>query len=146
MFTALVLATHLAASPSCAALRRSARPAIEHANADWVRAMRARDAEAIASAYADDGIFVQGDGKTVVGRAAVQALYAEATRRAPSILGGGIHSQGVVCGGDGLLYEWGRGELKLRTADGGEVVRGGPYLTVWKRIGGAWKIVRNLSF
>lgn len=137
-----------AADPACAAKIAAARPAIEHANGDWVRAMKAGDAAAIAEAYADDGVFVLPDGTTFKGRAAVEALYKARTRTAAaaSIAGGGIESQGIVCGGDEMLYEWGQGVLRTRTPEGGEQSRGGPYLTVWKRVDGRWKIVRNLAF
>ena len=144
MITALALAAALSTS-ACDALKATARPALEHANGDWVRAMQARDADAIAAAYAEDGLFVRSDGAVVSGRAAVAAMYAEALKSARPILGGGIRSDGLACGGPDLLFEWGQGWLTQKGADG-EVTRGGPYLTVWKRIGGQWKIARNLSF
>ena len=132
--------------PDCAALVASARPAIEHANGDWVRALKARDAAAIAAAYADDGVFVLADGSLVKGRAAVEALYARNGAAAASIVGGGITTEGVACSDDGLIYEWGDGRLAQKGADGAVHERGGPYLTVWKQLGGEWKIVRNLAF
>jgi ketosteroid isomerase-like protein len=145
MFAALALAAALA-QPDCEALKASARPTIEHANGDWVRAMRAGDSDAIAAAYADDGLFVTPDGAVVAGRAAVRDLYAAGAKDASGIAGGGIESEGLACGAAGLLYEWGRGWLKLRRPDGRDAQRGGAYLTVWKRVGGEWKIVRNLAF
>jgi uncharacterized protein (TIGR02246 family) len=146
MVAFLALAAAVAtAQPSCEALTRAARPAIEHANADWVRAMQAGDAAAIAAAYADDGLFVLPDGAVAKGRAAVEALYARGRANAARIVGGGIESQGTACGDGGLIFEWGRGALRVRGADGRETEQGGAYLTVWKEIGGGWKIVRNMS-
>lgn len=142
MLLALALAAALSA-PACDAQIASARPAIEHANGDWLRALKAGDAAAIAAAYADDGVFVLPDGSQLKGPAAVEKLYA---RPVPGIVAGGIESAGVVCGAEGLLYEWGQGSLTVRGADGRAQTRGGPYLTVWKRIGADWKIVRNLAF
>jgi uncharacterized protein (TIGR02246 family) len=145
MLLTLILAAGIsAADPACSAQITSAKPAIDHANDDWVRALKAHDAAAIAAAYADDGVFVLADGSEVKGRAAVEKLYA--AQRPVEILGGGIESQGIVCGADGLLYEWGQGHLVFRAADGSEKRGGGPYLTVWKRLGGNWRIVRNLAF
>jgi ketosteroid isomerase-like protein len=147
MFATLVLAAAVAAAPGdCAALTAQARSAIDHANADWIRAMRAGDAAAIAAAYADDGLFVLPDGAVAKGRAAVVALYARQAGSASQISGGGIESLGTACGDGGLVYEWGRGSVRVKAADGHEIERGGPYLTVWKNVGGAWKIVRNLAF
>jgi uncharacterized protein (TIGR02246 family) len=145
LLTIVALAAALT-QPGCAALKASARPTIDHANGDWVRALKAGDAAAIAAAYADDGLFVQPDGSVVVGRDKVRDLYAASAGRRASIVDGGIQTQGLSCGGSDLLYEWGRGWLRVRGTDGAPVERGGPYLTVWKRVGGDWKIVRNLAF
>ncbi|PZQ53274.1 MAG: hypothetical protein DI570_24225 [Phenylobacterium zucineum] len=141
---ALVLAAALATvQPDCAARQESARPTIEHANGDWIRALKAGDGAAIAAAYAEDGIFVLPDGAVIRGRAAVQALYAKS---GPAVVGGGIESQGLVCGPPGILYEWGRGVVRSRDAEGRESERGGDYLTVWRQVGADWRIVRNLAF
>jgi uncharacterized protein (TIGR02246 family) len=146
MIASLLFAAAVAASsPDCAARIAAARPAIEHANGDWIRAMKAHDAPAIAAAYADDGLFVMSDGTTIKGRAAVEALYAKSSSAAV-VTGGGIQTLGTACGGDGLVYEWGEGVLRARGADGQEHTKGGPYLTVWKDVGGQWRIVRNLTF
>jgi len=147
MFSMLALAAAVAATPpDCARLVASARPTIDHPHADWIRALKAADAAAIAADYADDGVFVGPDGKVFAGRAAVQALYAANGAAASRIVGGGITTLGTACSGDGMVYEWGRGDLTVRGADGTPQTRGGPYLTVWKRSGGDWKIVRNLAF
>jgi len=149
MIASLLLAASVAAAPppDCPSLIASAWPYIEHANDDWVRAMKARDAAAIAAAYADDGVFVLGDGTEVKGRAAVAALYAKSSAAAAaSIAGGGIAPDDMACNSQGLIYEWGEAQLFLKGADGAEHARGGPYLTVWKRVGQEWKIIRNLAF
>lgn len=145
MLAALALAAALTEA-DCAAMKASARPTIERANGDWVRAMQAHDADAIAAFYADDGLFVQPDDKVVAGRAAVRDLYATAMKSAKPVTGGAIAGDGLACGGPDLLYEWGQAWAATRGADGGELRRGGPYLTVWKRVGGEWRIFRNLPF
>lgn len=146
MPAALLLAAALAAaSPDCAALQRSARPTIEHANSDWLRAMRAGDAQSIAATYAEDGVFVLPDGTVAKGREAVRALYAGAPGKG-EIVGGGIESLGLACGGPDIVYEWGRGTVRTRGADGREQARTSAYLTVWKRAGEAWLIARNMAF
>ena len=143
----LFAAARSAADPECAGRLASAAPVIDHANADWARAMREADAPALAEAYAEDGLFILPDGTVVKGRAAVQQLYAARTRAAPgSILGGEIRSEGRVCVEGGLVFEWGQGVLRARGADGQPHVRGGQYLTVWKQVDGQWRIVRNLAF
>lgn len=146
MLTLLAAAALATASPDCAARVAEAQPAIDHANGDWLRAMRAGDAAAIAAAYAEDGVFVLADGRAVHGRAAVQALYAASAGAGAAIVGGGIESLGVACGDGDLLYEWGHGRVRTRGPDGAEATRAAPYLTVWRKVGGDWKIVRNLAF
>jgi uncharacterized protein (TIGR02246 family) len=145
LLTALLAAAVAVAEPQCAALKAAAAPAIDEANADWFRAMKAGDAEGLAAAYADDGVFVGPDGAVVKGRAAVRDLYA-ARKGGAALLAGGIESRGRTCGGDGLVYEWGGGWVRYRAADGQDATRGGPYLTVWKEIGGRWRIIRNMAF
>jgi len=145
MIASLLLAAVVAAaSPDCAVLVEEARPAIDHANGDWLRAMQAGDAASIAAAYAEDGVFILRDGTIAKGRAEVQAVFAGVP--SASIAGGGIDSLGLACGDGGLIYEWGRGEIVARGPDGQETRRTAPYLTVWKKLDGGWKIVRNLGF
>ena len=144
MLAAIALAAAVAAA-DCEAMKAEALPAIERANQGWIPALQAHDGAAIAAAYAEDGVFVEPDGAMLAGRRAVADFYAS-TSKTVTVTGGGIDSQGLACGARGLLYEWGEGRLKLRGKDGREVERGGPYLTVWKRIGPDWKIVRNLAF
>lgn len=135
------------AAPNCKALEASARPAIKRANTPFIKQLQAGDAEAIASAYADDGVFMGPDGAVVKGRAAVRELYAGAKTVAASVVGGGIHTDGMACSSDGMVYEWGTGTIETRGPNGKVSSRAGPYLTVWKRQSdGAWKITRNLSF
>ena len=145
MFASIALAAVIAQA-DCEALKAQARPAIEHANGDFVRALKAGDAAAIAAAYADDGLFMLPDGRVLVGRAAVRDLYAQAAKTASAIRSGAIETEGLACGGPDRLYEWGRGWTKVEGPEGQETERGGAYLTVWKRIGAEWKIVRNLAF
>ncbi|HET6971434.1 MAG TPA: SgcJ/EcaC family oxidoreductase, partial [Phenylobacterium sp.] len=111
LLSAMLAAAVAAAQPTCAALKAEAAPAIREANADWFRAMKAGDAEALAAAYADDGVFVGPDGAAIHGRAAVRDLYASRTKGGPELIAGRIESLGRACGGAGLVYEWGHGSI-----------------------------------
>jgi uncharacterized protein (TIGR02246 family) len=142
LFAAAAVAT---ADPACAARVAEAQPAIDHANHDWLRAMKAGDAAAIAAAYAEDGLFVLPDGQVLRGRAAVQAFYAAAGKRS-ALAGGGISTLGLACADRDLVHEWGEGEVRTVGDDGAEEVRRASYLTVWRKVDGAWRIVRNLAF
>ena len=109
-------------APGTKDLLAEARPAIEVANADWVPAMKRKDAKAIASAYAVDGM---------------QAGF--------RFVSGGIVQDGLVLAAGPLIYEWGHAEIEVER-DGKTVHSAGNYLTVWKRSpDGLWQISRNLA-
>ena len=124
-----------------------ARPAIDKANADWLPAMQAKDAEALAGPYAEDGVFVLADGRQIAGHAAIVAFYRRRLTNLAQVLGGGIHHDGMSQARDGLIYEWGHGGATTVDKEGRRSTTDGPYLTVWKRMAdGRWAIIRNLVF
>lgn len=126
-------------------LLAQARPTIEAANSDWVPAMKRRDAKAIASFYAEDGVLIAPDGKALQGRDAVEASYAKGMTASFRFVGGGIVQDGVVLAPGPLIYEWGHAGIEIER-DGKTVHSAGNYLTVWKRnAAGKWEISRNLA-
>lgn len=147
-----VLALTLAAGAAHAEdLVASARPTIAKADAEWIGAMQAGDAERLAAPYADDGVFVTPDGTAISGRAAIAAFYRKRLSASKArIVGGGVAYDSIVAGGtqaQPLIYEWGHGGATTVGSDGKPVTREGAYLTVWKRqADGAWRIVRNMAF
>jgi uncharacterized protein (TIGR02246 family) len=132
-------------APAPEDLLAAARPTIEAANADWVPAMKRKDARAIASFYAPDGVLVGPSGKTVQGPEAVEKLYADSMAKGFRFVRGGLVQDGVVLVPGPLIYEWGHADVDIER-DGKVVHNAGNYLTVWKRDAfGAWKISRNLA-
>jgi uncharacterized protein (TIGR02246 family) len=149
----IVLAAVVAFGPVHAAEERAAqedvlaaaRPTIEAANADWVPAMKRKDARAIASFYAPAGILVVPRGEPIVGREAVEKFYAGQMAAGFRFVGGGIVQDGVVLAPGPLIYEWGHADIEVER-DGKVVRSAGNYLTVWKRgDSGTWQIIRNLA-
>ena len=133
---------HAHATPD---LLAEARPAIEAANSDWVPAMKRKDAKAIASAYAVDGVLVAPNGKAIQGRDAVEKFYGERMQAGFRFVSGGIAQDGVVLVAGPMIYEWGHAEIEVER-DGKIVHSAGRYLTVWKRTpAGLWQISRNLA-
>jgi uncharacterized protein (TIGR02246 family) len=151
---AAALALLLVARPSSADSRRaqapdpvtviaSARNAIDAANSGWLPAMERGDADAVAAAYADDGVLVTSKGEAIRGRAAVAARYRAELEQVGKVMGGGLVQEGVTVSG-GMIYEWGHGWLAFQK-DGKRRVSSGPYFTVWRRgPDGSWQILRNL--
>lgn len=121
--------------------------AIEQANAEWLPAIKAGDAARIAAPYAEDGVFVLPDGTSVVGRAAVEAMYARRSAGRSQIVDGGITGCGRLASSPGEVLEWGYGRATVRGADGATKSSAGPYVTWWhKASDGDWRIVRNVAF
>src|SRR6185436_8398069 len=118
-----------------AAVLASARPEIEAANAAWFPGLKRHDAEAIAAAYADSGLFVSADGTVIRGRAAVASMYVARFQRMRELRAGAVVQEGLTVAGPALVYEWGHGWLEMEPGPaGGPPVRtGGSYLTVWQR-------------
>lgn len=126
------------------AILAGAKADIEHANEDWVPALRRRDAEAIAAAYVDDGIFIAPDGTVTRGRAAIAAMYASRFPKMKEIHDGGIVQDGTAVIDEKTIYEWGHAWLETGQPPARS---GGKYLTVWQRQSdGHWRITRNVAF
>jgi uncharacterized protein (TIGR02246 family) len=140
-----ILATAAAVAPADPVA--SATPAIDRANAAWLADIRSGNADGLAQAYADDGLFVLPDGRTIQGKTAIRAFYAARAAAKDSIVGGELHSLGRSAVRPDLVLEWGEGSLRVRADDGSIGTRGGPYVTLWQRQSdGVWRIVRNLVF
>jgi uncharacterized protein (TIGR02246 family) len=139
----LVLATPAFAAPDPVA---AARATIDKANADWLPAMKAKDAQRIAADYAPDGVLLLPDGRTVIGPAAIADFY-RARLASITVQTGGLHSDGAATEDGGLVFEWGHGGSTSMDAAGHSSTRSGPYLTVWRQDAeGHWRIIRNLVF
>jgi uncharacterized protein (TIGR02246 family) len=123
-----------------------ARATIAKANAEWIPALKARDAATIAAPYADDGIFVTATGDVIKGRDAVAQLMRDRIAQMGTVISGTIVQDGLTRQGTSI-YEWGHAVLELAHEGAPAQHSGGRYLTVWqKSAAGRWVIVRNLSF
>ena len=142
---AALLAGATASAEPAAPIPAEARAAIERANGEWAEAIKAGNADRLAAPYADDGVFVAADGTTVSGRQAIRDFFAGGNRSA-KVTDAELKSDGWVLAAEGLVYEWGHGQLSARAQDGRAVTRQAGYLTVWKRVAsGEWRILRNMS-
>lgn len=137
-----------AAALDTAVILAEARPQIDAANAAWIPGLRNRDAEAIAAAYSDSGVFIGPDGSVTRGREAVARLYDARFPRLTRILDGRVEQEGMTVESPTRIYEWGRAWLTMeaRTPGDAPVRSGGAYLTVWHRESdGHWRIEWNLA-
>jgi len=136
---------HAQMSDADKAVLASARRTILSVNADWVVAMRARDAHRATLAYARDAIFVSRDGRVLTGRDEIEKFAAERIAHGPTLVDGSLDDDGLQLAG-ALVYEWGHSSLKWKTVDGKLQSTSGRFLTVWKQTSDAhWEIIRNLT-
>ncbi len=137
-----MIGASVARSQAAAALRT-----IDHADSDWISAMRAHNVDRIVEAYDRDGLFVTATGTVIRGRDSIAALYRRRLTAIKRISDGAIVRDGVQAVNDSLVYEWGHGGMTFTDTSGVTHTSNGPYLTVWRRDSdGVWRIVRNLVF
>ena len=143
----LLIALAAIALPAAAAPNpiAEAAPFIDKANSEWGKAIAVGDVETIVAPYADDGVFILPDGKTVEGKAAIRQMYSARPKRA-QIISASATSDGRVAAGPDDVYEWGSASATLKTDKGVEQRTLGRFLTVWHRQGDKWVISRNLAF
>lgn len=142
---AIVLLGLGSGAPQASSVPAEARATIARANAEWVAALKAHDAAAVAAPYAEDGIFVTATGNVVKGRQAIEAMTRDRFPQMGTIVSGTIVQDGVTRQGTSI-YEWGHADLTLAHEGGSPQRSRARYLTVWqKSAAGRWEIVRNLS-
>jgi ketosteroid isomerase-like protein len=143
LFIALIaVALQAAAPPNPIA---DAAPFIDKANAEWGKAIAVGDVDTIVAPYADNGVFVLPDGRSIEGKAAIRQMYA-ARPKGAQIVSARATSDGRVAAGPDEVYEWGSASATVKTAKGEEKHTLGRFLTVWHRHADKWVISRNLAF
>jgi ketosteroid isomerase-like protein len=122
----------------------SAKPFIDKANDDWMRAIVSGDSKVLSAPYAKSSVFIAPDGTAIHGRSGVQTMYS----RRPSatrVLRATIRSDGRVAVDPDDVYEWGSAQMTVQRKGKQRYVVG-RYFTVWHRSGKQWLITRNLAF
>jgi len=127
-----------AASAAAASTDEAAIHAITQA---WVKAYNAADANAVSALYAEQAVLLPPGAKAAKGKAAIQAYFAKDT--AESAKAGVTFSvdpkSDVGTSGD-LAWESGAYAVKAKSGASVEI---GKYLTVYKKSGGKWLIIRD---
>ena len=142
LFLAAALLTAAQADPVAAA-----RPSIDKANADWLPALQAGDADRLVAPYDEKGVFILSDGREIAGKAAIREMYAAGAHSGRKVIGGALRSDGLAAAAPDRVYEWGHADVTVTGKNGIERSQKGAYLTVWQlQPDGAWRIIRNLVF
>jgi ketosteroid isomerase-like protein len=98
--------------------------------------------KAFASWFADDGITLQNGKPPVRGRAAIEAsaVWDPKDYRLT------WYAEGAQMGPDGTSgFTWGHYDATSKDKQGQPVTFSGRYITVWKKLGGAWKVALDAS-
>lgn len=113
------------------------RAKIEKSDQAWQAAYNAGDAAAVAALYMEDAKVMAPGAATVSGRAAIQAMFAaDIARGSKNAL-----TTGEVFGGGDYAIAVG-GWVETAAADGAHRDHG-TYVTIYKMVGGEWKIYRD---
>lgn len=114
------------------------RSAIEAANAEFMAAASKGDGAAVAALYTPKGQVLPPNSEPVEGAEAIQKFWQGA-------MNSGIAAVDLrtveVYGQGSTAAEVGRYELKDKA---GKVLDHGKYIVVWRRVGGKWKLLRDM--
>ena len=114
----------------------SVRAAVDAGNYFFRMAFEARDAEAIAELYTEDGRVIAPGAEPAVGRAAIAAFWKDAMQATKS-----VRLETLAVEGDGdLAFE--EGVVHLTAND--ESQSSARYVVVWKRVGRRWHLHRDI--
>ena len=107
----------------------------------WYNFYHAGDADGIANLYADDAQILAGGSPAAVGKAAIRTFMVGdiAATKAAGLVDDGSGYNGSGVSGD---LGWLSGAYTLTNA-AGAVVETGKYTTVFQRMNGEWKIIRD---
>jgi uncharacterized protein (TIGR02246 family) len=120
----------------------SPETAIEMGNRAYLASLEHGDADAFASLFADDAVSLPPHGQPIRGRPAIQASIAAELQRVV-FADGALHTVEIHIVRD-MAVEVGTYSFTVRT-DGYPSVLAGRYVTVWRYVGGAWKIAVDSS-
>jgi uncharacterized protein (TIGR02246 family) len=125
-----------------AASTESVRAAIAANNAEFARAIKAKDTATLTHLFTEDGIFVSPAGGFVKGWAALEPHWVDRLSKA-TFLDGGITTDSLEVRGD-IAVEAARFTWTIQRGDGPPVARTGRALTVWQRgSDGRWRMLAD---
>jgi uncharacterized protein (TIGR02246 family) len=135
---AVVLSSHVSAAGADDAKAKE----LTALDADWSKAAVAKNADKVASFYADDAVVYPPNEKAAVGRTAAQKLWAAALNTPGYQLSWKTTTASV----DGNLgYTAGTYQESMKGADGKTSTGHGKYLCVWRKSAdGKWKAIHDM--
>ena len=108
----------------------------------WLQLVKAKDAAAIATLYAEDGAVMPPNGPIGKGRDAIQKTWA-GMMQTPGFDLTFTPEQIIVSSSGDMALD--RGTYKLAVAPGGKPQTDtGKYVVVWRKVGGEWKAAADI--
>ena len=124
--------------------KNAARAEILGADSAFARAMMAKNVDSLMPYYDESVVSMSEGGKAMKGLADVRASYNQAVKANPSSLT--FQSGGVNFSDDGTMaWDYGTYGSTANDAKGKPVKSSGNFLNVWKKVGGHWRIVAEIS-
>lgn len=114
--------------------------AVRDASMAWLAAVQARDFAAAAANFAPDGYSFPEHRDPLMGPAAIQADFEAQWAKTPSATLSWTVDNVVVAASGDLAMELG----SFTFTDAGEEDRG-KYITVWRKVDGAWKVAGDMG-
>ena len=114
------------------------RAAVEAGNKKFSAAAAAKDAAALAALYTTDAEALPPNGEVVKGRPAIQAMWKGVLDS--GVTGVDLATTEVEAQGP-LAFEVGTYVIKVKD---GAVADRGKYVVVWKKVGGQWRLHRDI--
>ncbi len=138
------LAVLFSVMPALAADMDANAKALAKRDGDWSKAAATRDADRVASFYAEDAIAYPPQEPVAIGRPAAKKVWAaHFADKTFTISWKTVHA-GVAKSGD-LGYTAGTYEASFKGPDGKQVSEKGKYVTAWrKQKDGTWKAIHDI--
>ncbi len=109
----------------------------------WQEAMNAKDTEATAAFFAEDGAIMPANSPSIVGRDAIKEWFDLWMTNTDVVSTFSPDTIEVAASGD-LAYDRGTYQFSLQTPDG-LIEDDGKYVIVWKKIDGEWLALLDMS-
>lgn len=143
----LVVALSACAAPAEQALvvdLAAEAEAVEAVSMQWMEASQARDMAASTALFADDAVFFDQEEGSIVGLPAIRADMESGWAENPDFaLSWSTNSVEVASSGD---MAWEQGSWTYDPDGAGEAGEmTGEYVTIYKKVGGAWKVASDIG-
>ena len=124
--------------------KTAARAEIIRADSAWLRHMMAKNVDSLMTYYAPDIISMSEGSKPVRGTGPLRAAYTEMVKM--NLRDPAISSEGVEFSDDGTMaYDYANFSATVDGPSGKPMKWSGNALNVWKKIGGRWLMVAEIS-